>query len=94
MVRVRYEVEETRVGQKTNFDKLNLEIWTDGSDQHEIALVEAAKDFPQAPQSVCAVQRDWAAGTYGSWRSGSAEAQLEAKLNMSVADLRLSIPSG
>ena len=31
VVRVRYEIEETRVGQKTNYDKLTLEIWTNGS---------------------------------------------------------------
>jgi len=31
VVRVRYEVEETRVGQKTNYDKLTMEIWTNGS---------------------------------------------------------------
>ncbi len=43
VVRVRYEVEETRVGQKTNYDKLTLEIWTNGSITPEMALVEAAK---------------------------------------------------
>ena len=43
ITRVRYEVEETRVGQKTNYDKLNLEIWTDGSVNPEMALVESAK---------------------------------------------------
>ncbi len=43
VTRVRYEVEETRVGQKTNFDKLTLEIWTDGSISPEMALVEASK---------------------------------------------------
>ena len=31
VTRVRYEIEETRVGQKTNYDKLTLEIWTNGS---------------------------------------------------------------
>lgn len=31
VTRVKYEVEETRVGQKTNYDKLTLEIWTDGT---------------------------------------------------------------
>ena len=31
VVRVRYEIEETRVGQKTNYDKLTMEIWTNGS---------------------------------------------------------------
>ena len=29
--RVNYEVEKARVGQNNNFDKLVLEIWTDGS---------------------------------------------------------------
>jgi DNA-directed RNA polymerase subunit alpha len=43
VTRVRYEVEETRVGQKTNYDRLTLEIWTDGTITPEMALVEAAK---------------------------------------------------
>ncbi|RKY22524.1 MAG: DNA-directed RNA polymerase subunit alpha [Planctomycetota bacterium] len=40
--RVRYFVEETRVGQRTNYDKLTIEIWTDGTISPEMALVEAA----------------------------------------------------
>src|SRR5690606_31157342 len=43
VVKVRYEIEETRVGQKTNYDKLTMEIWTNGSVGPEMALVEAAK---------------------------------------------------
>lgn len=43
VTRVRYEVEETRVGQKTNYDKLTLEIWTNGTVTPDMALVEAAK---------------------------------------------------
>jgi DNA-directed RNA polymerase subunit alpha len=43
VVRVRYEIEETRVGQKTNYDRLILEIWTNGTIRPEDALVEAAK---------------------------------------------------
>jgi DNA-directed RNA polymerase subunit alpha len=43
VTRVRYEVEETRVGQKTNYDKLTMEIWTNGSVTPDMALVEAAK---------------------------------------------------
>ncbi len=41
--RVRYKTENTRVGQLTNYDKLVLEIWTDGTVTPENALVEAAK---------------------------------------------------
>jgi len=40
--RVRYRVENTRVGQQTDFDKLILEIWTDGTITPELALVEAS----------------------------------------------------
>jgi DNA-directed RNA polymerase subunit alpha len=43
VTRVRYRTEDTRVGQKTNYDKLILEIWTDGTITPDMALVEAAK---------------------------------------------------
>ncbi len=41
--RVRYKTEETRVGQLINYDRLIMEIWTDGTIGPELALVEAAK---------------------------------------------------
>ena len=41
--RVRYRIEETRVGQRTNYDKLNIEVWTNGTVTPEMAIVEAAK---------------------------------------------------
>ncbi len=41
--RVRYKTEDTRVGQRTNYDKLTMEIWTDGTVTPEMALVEAGK---------------------------------------------------
>lgn len=41
--RVRYKTEETRVGQKINYDRLIMEIWTDSTIGPELALVEAAK---------------------------------------------------
>jgi DNA-directed RNA polymerase subunit alpha len=43
VTRVRYKTEDTRVGQKTNYDRLILEIWTNGTITPEMALVEAAK---------------------------------------------------
>ncbi len=43
VTRVRYKTEETRVGQLTNYDRLLLEIWTNGTLQPELALVESAK---------------------------------------------------
>ncbi len=43
VTRVRYSTEDTRVGQKTNYDRLVLEIWTNGTIMPEMALVEAGK---------------------------------------------------
>src|SRR5213595_2687487 len=43
VVRVKYEIEDTRVGQKTNYDKLIMEIWTNGTVSPQMALVEGAK---------------------------------------------------
>jgi DNA-directed RNA polymerase subunit alpha len=43
--RVRYSIEATRVGKLTNYDRLVLEIWTDGTVTPELALVEAAKIY-------------------------------------------------
>jgi DNA-directed RNA polymerase subunit alpha len=43
VIRVRYKTEDTRVGQRTNYDKLIIEIWTNGTVSPEMALVEAAK---------------------------------------------------
>jgi DNA-directed RNA polymerase subunit alpha len=41
--KVKYSVENTRVGQRTDYDKLLLEIWTDGTITPDDALAEAAK---------------------------------------------------
>jgi DNA-directed RNA polymerase subunit alpha len=41
--RVRYRTENTRVGQLTDYDKLILEVWTNGTVAPENALTEAAK---------------------------------------------------
>lgn len=41
--RVNFEVERARVGQKTNYDKLVLEIWTDGTIRPEEAMNASAQ---------------------------------------------------
>ena len=91
VTRVRYEVEETRVGQKTNYDKLTLEIWTNGSIHPEMALVESSKimrkhlnpfvQYSELGQEVHAPSRGGVGG----------DAVLESKLKMSLAELRLSV---
>jgi DNA-directed RNA polymerase subunit alpha len=92
VVRVRYDIEETRVGQKTNYDKLNLEIWTDGSISPEMALVESAKIF-RKHLNPFVQYNELGKQVHATARGGpgSAEAQLEAKLNLPVTELRLSV---
>lgn len=43
--RVKYAIESTRVGKFTNYDRLVMEIWTDGTVTPEEALVEASKIY-------------------------------------------------
>ncbi|MDR1618544.1 MAG: DNA-directed RNA polymerase subunit alpha [Treponema sp.] len=41
--KVKFAVEPTRVGQRSDYDKLVLEVWTDGTVRPDDALAEAAK---------------------------------------------------
>ncbi|MGR3294246.1 MAG: DNA-directed RNA polymerase subunit alpha [Candidatus Scalindua sp.] len=43
--KARIRVEETRVGRRTNYDRLIIEIWTNGIISPEMALTEASKVF-------------------------------------------------
>jgi DNA-directed RNA polymerase subunit alpha len=90
--RVRYKIEETRVGQKTDYDKLTMEVWTDGTQTPELALVEAGKILrkhlnPFVQYFELGAQRvsDDAAA------AASVDDELIRKLNMNVGDLDLSV---
>lgn len=92
VTRVRYEVEETRVGQKTNYDKLTMEIWTDGTVTPEMALVEAAKILRKHLNPFVAyAQPGPAVSLPGVGDLFSVEAPLESRLGMLISDLRLSL---
>ena len=92
VTRVRYQVEDTRVGQKTNYDRLILEVWTDGSVSPELGLIEAAKIL-RKHLNPFVQYRELGPSIFSAGRggSGSAEAQLEAKLNMKLGELKLSV---
>jgi len=96
VVRVKYEIEETRVGQRTNYDKLVMEIWTNGTIGPHMALVEGAKilrkhlnPFIQyaEPGPEMALDERGEAVAVGD----SLDHDLERKLNMSLAELELSV---
>jgi len=43
VVRVAYRVEQTRVGRRTDYDKLIMQVWTDGSVKPKATLLQAAE---------------------------------------------------
>lgn len=90
VTRVRYETEDTRVGQKTNYDKLTMEIWTNGSVQPEMALVEATKILRKHLNPFVQLS-ELGARVHAPSRGGTGDAVLEAKLNTTIAELRLSV---
>lgn len=91
VVRVRYEVEETRVGQKTNYDKLTIEIWTNGSLHPEMALVESAKILRKHLNPFVHYS-ELGPKVFAAARSiGGGDAAMDAKLNMPISELKLSV---
>jgi DNA-directed RNA polymerase subunit alpha len=56
--RVSYEVEKTRVGQVADYDRLVLEIWTDGTIKPEDALAQAAQIMMQYLRPVAGVSEE------------------------------------
>ncbi len=56
--RVNYDVAPARVGQHTNYDKLILEIWTDGTIRPEEALSQAARIVVQHLTVISGVEPD------------------------------------
>jgi DNA-directed RNA polymerase subunit alpha len=97
VTRVRYTTENTRVGQRTNYDKLILEIWTNGTITPEMALVEAAKIlrkhvnpfvqyFELGHDTVAASQL-----TAEEAEEPAVNEELAQKLNMPIQELELSV---
>jgi DNA-directed RNA polymerase subunit alpha len=97
VTRVRYTTENTRVGQKTNYDKLILEIWTNGTITPEMALVEAAKilrkhvnpfvQYFELGQDTVAESQI----TVEETEEPAVDEELAQKLNMPIQELELSV---
>ena len=101
VTRVRYTTEDTRVGQKTNYDKLILEVWTDGTVTPDMALVEAAKilrkhinPFVQYSGLGEETVSEQLAEAESMLEEGSVDEELVQKLNTPLAELELSVRAG
>ncbi len=93
VTRVRYRTEDTRVGQRTNYDRLVMEIWTNGTITPEMAMVEAGKILRKHLNPF--VQYFELGEQIVESRAAEAQqevdTELQRKLNMSVHELELSV---
>ncbi|MBL7158625.1 MAG: DNA-directed RNA polymerase subunit alpha [Candidatus Omnitrophica bacterium] len=89
--RVNFFVENTRVGQMTDYDKLILEIWTNGSIDPKEALLYASNilqrhldifvEFGKLPEDIVEVEET------------TEQKELTDKMNMPITELELSVRS-
>jgi DNA-directed RNA polymerase subunit alpha len=95
VTRVRYTTENTRVGQRTNYDRLILEIWTNGTISPEMALVEAAKILRKHINPFVQYfelgEETVAGGVPQEEPEKKVDEELEAKLNTPIQELELSV---
>jgi len=98
VVRVRYRTEDTRVGHRTNYDRLIMEIWTNGTVAPDMALVEAAKilrkhlnPFVEYFHPGEEVGAEAATAEEAAPSAEEYVSELERKLAMPVAQLELSV---
>ena len=92
--RVRYRVESTRVGQQTNYDRLVIDIWTDGTVSPQMCLVESAKILRKHLNAF--VQFDSIGTAVVSVEAAAAAAvdeELIRKLEMPITELDLTVRS-
>jgi DNA-directed RNA polymerase subunit alpha len=88
---VKYAVEQTRVGQMTDYDKLIVEIWTDGRITPDESLKESAailKHHLEVFDAVSSEQIEFAAE---GKEVSEEQNRLRKLLNMSVNEIELSV---
>ena len=86
--KVAYTVEQARVGQMTNYDRLLLEVWTDGSLTPEDAIAYSAKII----KDQISVFINFDERVSGDMRHGSGESgEINEHLYKSIDDLELSV---
>jgi len=99
VLRVRYSTENTRVGQRTNYDRLIMEIWTNGTVTPQMAVVEAARilrkhlnvfiHYFEAGEEI----QEEAGGEIGLEEAGGIDPEMREKLDKPIQELDLSVRS-
>ena len=91
VTRVKYAVEATRVGQRTDYDKLVLEIWTDGRLTPEESMVQASSILKRHFEPFYGYDENAVEFTEEQPQQSQENQKLKKLLNMSVNEIELSV---
>ena len=89
--KVKYEVENARVGQKTDYDKLILEIWTDGRITPDEALRQSSIILRHHLDIFIGDSDTKVEFEHGAGEASPIDTKLKKLLNMSVNEIELSV---
>jgi len=91
VTRVRYAVESARVGQRTDYDKLILEIWTDGRISPEDALTQASAILQHHLDVFVGYDKNAVEFEEVADKQDDEKSRMKKLLNMSVNEIELSV---
>jgi DNA-directed RNA polymerase subunit alpha len=91
VTRVRYAVEAARVGNRTDYDRLVLEIWTDGRITPDDALTQASAILAHHLDVFVGYDKNAVEFEAAADKQDDEKAKLKKLLNMSVNEIELSV---
>lgn len=89
--RVKYDIENTRVGQRTDYDRLNLEVWTDGRTSPDEALTVSAAILRHHLDVFVGYDKDLIEFEESEKQIDAGREELRRKLSISVNEIELSV---
>ena len=91
VTRVRYAVEAARVGNRTDYDRLVLEVWTDGRITPDDALTQASAILAHHLDVFVGYDKNAVEFEEAADKQDDEKAKLKKLLNMSVNEIELSV---
>jgi DNA-directed RNA polymerase subunit alpha len=91
VIRVRYSVEAARVGQRTDYDRLLLELWTDGRISPDDALTQASAILQHHLDVFVGYDKNAVEFEETVDKQDDEKMKLKKLLNMSVNEIELSV---
>jgi DNA-directed RNA polymerase subunit alpha len=91
VTRVRYAVESARVGQRTDYDRLILEIWTDGRISPDDALTQASAILQHHLDVFVGYDKNAVEFEEVKDKQDEEQTRMRKLLNMSVNEIELSV---